>query len=137
MRVSARMPRRPVGLGVAVASVPLPCRRCSGRETCGGRMSAVLMMDVDRRGGMCLVGSRYVVRTVRAAALLALAVALCAPAPASAQSGQHVAVVINESSPDSVQVGEHYIRQRGIPPANVIRIRTAPREVIERSTFRR
>jgi uncharacterized protein (TIGR03790 family) len=101
-------------------------------------MSAGLMVDVDRRGRICPFARRCPVTPARAAAaLVAFALGLLAPIPVSAQSGQHVAVVINDASADSVQTAEHYIRHRGIPAANVIRIRTSPDEVIDRSTFTR
>jgi uncharacterized protein (TIGR03790 family) len=66
---------------------------------------------------------------------LVLTMAVYASAPAAAQSGDQIAVVVNESSPDSIQIGEYYVRQRAVPASNVIRIRTAPDDVVERSTF--
>jgi uncharacterized protein (TIGR03790 family) len=71
----------------------------------------------------------------RPAAVLAMLLTLCSAAAAHAQSGEHIAVVINEASPDSLKVGDYYVRQRGIPPGNVIRIRTAPTDAVERATF--
>jgi uncharacterized protein (TIGR03790 family) len=62
--------------------------------------------------------------------------ALCAgPSALHAQSADNVAVVINESSADSQRIGEHYARSRGIPDGNVIRIKVAPQETIDRSVF--
>ena len=101
-------------------------------------MSATLMSGVDRCGGSYLPArqrSGSVARVVIAS--LAVACGLFEPAPAAAQSGQQVAIVINESSPDSVRVGEYYARQRGVPPTNVIRIRTSTEDLIDRATFRR
>lgn len=40
-----------------------------------------------------------------------------------ALAAQELAVVINENDPESVAVGEYYVRARGIPPANVVRVR--------------
>ena len=37
-------------------------------------------------------------------------------------SGLNVAVVVNQSSPDSVELGNYYCEQRGVPPQNVLRI---------------
>lgn len=62
--------------------------------------------------------------------------ALCAGASAvHAQSAENVAVVINQNSADSQRVGEHYVRTRGIPAGNVIRIKVAADETIERSVY--
>ena len=54
---------------------------------------------------------------------------------ASAQTAANVAVVINEESPASIQIGEYYVRKRGIPEANVIRIRTKADEPIGRPAY--
>lgn len=62
-------------------------------------------------------------------------VLLLAPYPAHAQAPDNVAVVINESSPDSVRVGEYYSRLRDIPATNVLRIKTATDESIERAAY--
>lgn len=37
-------------------------------------------------------------------------------------SGLNVAVVVNQNSPDSIQLGNYYCEQRGVPPQNVLRI---------------
>src|SRR5687767_14358212 len=54
---------------------------------------------------------------------------------AEAQSSQNVLVVINDASPASQRVGEHYIRARGIPDANVVKLRTSTDEEISRALF--
>ena len=41
-------------------------------------------------------------------------------APPSAQTAENVAVVINEASAESRQIGEYYVKARDIPAANVI-----------------
>ena len=56
-------------------------------------------------------------------------------APSHAQSAENVAVVINESSPDSQRIGEHYARTRSLPDVNVLRIRVAAQETVERSAY--
>ena len=56
-------------------------------------------------------------------------------APARAQTAENVAVVINEASPESKQIGEHYIKVRGIPAANVIRLQTTTDETIQPAAF--
>lgn len=65
----------------------------------------------------------------------ALLLAAIAPATASAQSAQNVLLVINEQSPDSIRVGDHYVRARSIPASNIVRIKTAAIESIGRNVF--
>src|SRR3954468_24941922 len=67
--------------------------------------------------------------------VLVATIALLVPNRAQAQSAENVAVVINETSPASIQVGEYYIRKRAIPAANVIRIRTGVEENIDRAAY--
>jgi uncharacterized protein (TIGR03790 family) len=55
--------------------------------------------------------------------------------PAIAQTAENVAVVINEASPESKQIGEYYIKARGIPAANVIRLQTTTDETIQPNLF--
>jgi uncharacterized protein (TIGR03790 family) len=55
--------------------------------------------------------------------------------PAAAQSAENVAVVINDASPASQKIAEYYIKRRGIPATNVIRIRTVTTEDIERPGY--
>ena len=61
-----------------------------------------------------------------------MALVLCVAASAArAQSAENVAVVINEASAESRQIGEYYIKARGIPAANVIRLKTSTEETIQ------
>ena len=53
---------------------------------------------------------------------------------AVAQSAENVAVVINDNSQASRQIGEYYVRKRGIPPSNVFHIKTSPSDTIDRVT---
>ena len=53
-----------------------------------------------------------------------------------AQSAENVAVVINDNSPDSQRIGEHYARTRSLPEGNVMRIRASTDETIERGGLR-
>ena len=46
-----------------------------------------------------------------------------AGAPDGPLQARHLALVINEDDPDSVAVGQYYQRRRGIPAANVVRVR--------------
>jgi len=61
-------------------------------------------------------------------------VAITAP-PAFGQSAENVAVVINQASSASKQIGDHYVRQRGVPASNVINIQTTAEESIERREY--
>ena len=40
-------------------------------------------------------------------------------------SGLNVAVVVNQNSPDSVELGNYYCEQRGVPPQNLLRVNWA------------
>src|SRR5688572_10198321 len=78
------------------------------------------MMRVDRR---CSV------------AAVVLGVVFTLAPPLFAQSAENVAVVINENSEASQQIGEYYARRRAVPPANVIRVRTSTQEQIDRAAY--
>ncbi len=56
-------------------------------------------------------------------------------APASAQSGENVAVVINDASPASREIGEYDVAKRAVPEPNVIRIRVTTEDAISRAAF--
>jgi uncharacterized protein (TIGR03790 family) len=51
------------------------------------------------------------------------------------QSAENVAVVINDNSPDSQRIGEHYARTRKLSLSNVLRIRTSSEDAIERDAY--
>jgi uncharacterized protein (TIGR03790 family) len=55
--------------------------------------------------------------------------------PAGAQTAANVMVVINEASAESVRIGEHYVTKRSIPPDNVVRLRTAVSDDIDRAVY--
>jgi len=54
---------------------------------------------------------------------------------ARAQTAENVAVVINDASAESKQIGEYYIKAREIPAANVIRLKTTTDESIQPAAF--
>ena len=56
-------------------------------------------------------------------------------ASADAQSAENVAIVINDNSPQSQRIGEHYARTRSLPPENVLRIRVSTEETVERGVY--
>lgn len=75
-------------------------------------------------------------RRARILSLLPLAIITFAwPLPALAQSPENVAVVINDASADSQRIGEYYARVRGLPAANVLRIKTTTDDSIERQAY--
>jgi len=58
-----------------------------------------------------------------------------AAVPVRAQTAENVAVVINDASPESKQVGEYYVKARSIPAENVIHIQTAPEDIVQPAAF--
>jgi tetratricopeptide (TPR) repeat protein len=66
---------------------------------------------------------------------IALLVFVGLAGPAWAQSGENVAVVINDNSAQSRTIGEYYASKRGVPASNIFRIRTSLDETIDRGTF--
>lgn len=72
---------------------------------------------------------------VRSGNWLALLLFVVAARPAQAQTAENVAVVINEASPESKQIGEYYVKARAIPAANVIRLQTSTDETIQPAAF--
>jgi uncharacterized protein (TIGR03790 family) len=80
-------------------------------------------------------------RCIFAASLGALVLAFSArpqsagKASAGGRGAAQVLVVVNEASPLSREIGQYYVRRRGIPAGNVCRIRTAQEEIIERSRY--
>lgn len=59
----------------------------------------------------------------------------CYAHAALAQTAANVAVVINDNSPDSRQIGEHYARTRALPEGNVFHIRVSPDDEINRGVY--
>jgi len=74
---------------------------------------------------------------IRIAARTALALcAISALAPtASAQTAENVAVVINEASESSKQIGEYYVKARSIPAENVIRIKASTDDAVPLAAY--
>jgi uncharacterized protein (TIGR03790 family) len=57
--------------------------------------------------------------------------------PGFSQTPDNVLVVLNESSPVSMDVGMYYAQKRGIPQSNILKIKTAVDENITRENFER
>jgi len=77
--------------------------------------------------------TRGLTRLFSSAATFGVLLALVSPA--YAQSAANVAVVINDASRASEQIGLYYAHKREIPDANVIRIRTSTDETIDRAAY--
>jgi uncharacterized protein (TIGR03790 family) len=59
-------------------------------------------------------------------------------APALAQTADNVLLVVNQSSPDSIRVAEHYARVRAVPQTQVLRVTVdAAADEIDRLVFER
>ena len=66
------------------------------------------------------------------AAVMALA---AIPPPAWAQSPENVLLVINDSSADSVQIGDYYARIRSLGPQNIVHIKAVTDDAITRRIY--
>ncbi len=58
-------------------------------------------------------------------------------APLFAQTAENVLLVLNETSPVSMDVGAYYAQKRGIPETNILRIRTQDEDSISPADFQR
>jgi uncharacterized protein (TIGR03790 family) len=67
--------------------------------------------------------------------LLAAFVALVPVSSASAQSGANVLVIVNETNADSVTIGAHYARVRGVPADQVLRVKADATDEVDRAAF--
>ena len=71
----------------------------------------------------------------RTAVAIGYAVVALVAGPAHAQTANNVLLVVNDASTDSVQVGEHYARARGVPASQVARITAPLTETIDRTEY--
>jgi uncharacterized protein (TIGR03790 family) len=70
--------------------------------------------------------------------LVLTCVALLTPVTSAvAQSGQNVLLVVNEASPLSAQIADHYAVVRAVPQVNVVRVKVAVTDEIARADFER
>jgi uncharacterized protein (TIGR03790 family) len=67
--------------------------------------------------------------------LVAGALVALVQAPARAQTGDNVAVVINDASPASQRIGEYYARKRSVPAENVIHISAPTTDEITKAAY--
>ena len=62
---------------------------------------------------------------------------LLVAAPLYSQTAENVLLVLNEASPISMDVGMYYAQKRGIPQANILRLKTGSDDNISREDFDR
>jgi uncharacterized protein (TIGR03790 family) len=74
--------------------------------------------------------------TIRFLALVLAALALQIRS-LHAQTADQVLIVVNKQSRDSREIGEYYLKKRGVPLANLCTIDTAPNEKIAREVYDR
>jgi uncharacterized protein (TIGR03790 family) len=74
-------------------------------------------------------------KTLVTALFVGLSLPIAFAARADAQSAENVALVINDASPASQQIGEYYARKRGLPAANVIHIQAPTTDEILPADF--
>jgi uncharacterized protein (TIGR03790 family) len=78
-------------------------------------------------------------QTSNVISLLRLTLLVClslAPGPcAIAQTARNVLVVVNESSPASTEIGEYYVRARGVPADQVVRVAVDPVDEVSRADY--
>jgi uncharacterized protein (TIGR03790 family) len=55
--------------------------------------------------------------------------------PLFPQSAENVLLVLNETSPISLDIGQYYAQKRGVPAANVLKLKTTAEEGITRNDF--
>jgi uncharacterized protein (TIGR03790 family) len=75
-----------------------------------------------------------------AARWAALAVALVAwsaasPPDASAQTAANLLLVVNENSPESVAIGEHYAKVRSVPREHIVLVKASPKETVSYADY--
>jgi uncharacterized protein (TIGR03790 family) len=64
-------------------------------------------------------------------------VVLAGAVSASAQTAANVLLVLNESSPASLEIGQYYAEKRQVPPGNIVRLKLPVQDAIERNAYDR
>ena len=68
--------------------------------------------------------------TVSAYALLLVNFAISLPAQTNAALAKEMVIVVNRNDPDSLSIGQHYARQRGIPESRIVQLSAPIKETI-------
>lgn len=72
-----------------------------------------------------------------AISFLVIATFTTAVQDAFGQSSANVLLVVNESSPVSLEIGNYYAQKRNVPAANIVHLQLQPSESIERADYER
>ncbi len=86
------------------------------------RYSRVLFSFLKEGWSVCLTGTGY--------ALLLVNFAISLPAQTNAALAKEMVIVVNRNDPDSLSIGQHYARQRGIPESRIVQLSAPIKETI-------
>jgi uncharacterized protein (TIGR03790 family) len=73
---------------------------------------------------------RSVLLTAAAYAILLLNFAISLAAQTNTALGKEMVIVVNRNDPDSLSIGQHYARQRGIPQSRIVQLSAPIKETI-------
>ena len=86
------------------------------------RYSRELFSFLKEGWSVCLTGTGY--------ALLLVNFAISLPAQTNAVLAKEMVIVVNRNDPDSLSIGQHYARQRGIPESRIVQLSAPIKETI-------
>ena len=86
------------------------------------RYSRELFFFLKEGWSVCLTGTAY--------ALLLVNFAISLPAQTNAALAKEMVIVVNRNDPDSLSIGQHYARQRGIPESRIVQLSAPIKETI-------
>ena len=86
------------------------------------RYSRELFSFLKEGWSVCLTSSGY--------ALLLVNLAISLPAQTNAALAKEMVIVVNRNDPDSLSIGKHYARQRGIPESRIVQLSAPIKETI-------
>jgi uncharacterized protein (TIGR03790 family) len=86
------------------------------------RYSRVIFSFLKEGWSVCLTGTGY--------ALLLVNFAISLPAQTNAVLAKEMVIVVNRNDPDSLSIGQHYARQRGIPESRIVHLSAPIKETI-------
>ena len=86
------------------------------------RYSRELFFFLKEGWSVCLTSTAY--------ALLLVNFAISLPAQTNAALAKEMVIVVNRNDPDSLSIGQHYARQRGIPESRIVQLSAPIKETI-------
>ena len=86
------------------------------------RYSRELFFFLKEGWSVCLTSMAY--------ALLLVNFAISLPAQTNAALAKEMVIVVNRNDPDSLSIGQHYARQRGIPESRIVQLSAPIKETI-------